>query len=221
MSGTELLPALVAYALPAALITMLPGPDTAMVLTTALRHGRQAAFRAAWGVGTGLVLWGFAAAAGMAGALHSSVLLYEVFRVACALYVLSLGFRALASALRGGGDAVADVPPEGAARRQRARSLGWGFKRALFTCLLNPKLGVFFVVFLPQFIPAGQPIGRFSVALASLQAVEAVCWYVLLSYLAAFFGDALSRKRVTRWLDAVTGMIFVAFGLKLLTDAGK
>src|SRR5438552_7256758 len=86
---------MLAYTIPAALITMLPGPDTAMVLTTALRAGRGAAARAAWGVGTGLLLWGAAAALGLAAALRSCSVAYLVFRWACAVYLLGLGVRAV------------------------------------------------------------------------------------------------------------------------------
>jgi threonine/homoserine/homoserine lactone efflux protein len=74
-------------------------------------------------------------------------------------------------------------------------SLGWGYRRALLTCALNPKLGVFFVVFLPQFIPAGANVAQTSLALATLQAGEAVLWYLLLGQLAAGAGQLLIRQR--------------------------
>lgn len=83
------------YALPAALITMLPGPDTAVVLNTAIKAGRGAAARAAGGIGTGLLIWGVAAAAGLAAALRSSAFLYDTFRLTCAAYLLILAVQAL------------------------------------------------------------------------------------------------------------------------------
>ncbi|CAN5839530.1 hypothetical protein BH18ACT7_BH18ACT7_10890 [soil metagenome] len=87
---SDLVTALLAYTVPAALITMLPGPDTAMVLATVVKAGRAAAARAAWGVGTGLLIWGGAAALGLAAALRTSAVLYDVFRFACAAYLLVL-----------------------------------------------------------------------------------------------------------------------------------
>src|SRR5919197_95012 len=125
---------MLAYAVPAALITMLPGPDTAMVLTTALRAGRGAAARAAWGVGTGLLVWGVAAAVGLAPALRSCSVAYLVFRWACGVYLLCLGARAvLASRSHRAG-----APPE-PSHQARGTALGWGYRRALLTCVLNPK----------------------------------------------------------------------------------
>ena len=100
MSMTLLAP-MVAYAVPAALITMLPGPDTAMVLTTALRAGpRAAADQPARKMHTGLLLWGAAAAVGLAAALHSSAVVYEVFRWCCAAYLIALAVQALRASRR-------------------------------------------------------------------------------------------------------------------------
>ena len=228
----DLTAALLAYAVPAALITMLPGPDTAMVLTTGIRSGRAAAVRAAFGVGTGLLLWGAAAAVGLAAALRSSAVLYDAFRLTCAAYLLVLAAQAFRSARRtardgvrdGVGDGVGDgvaAPAEAGplSRSTRLPSLGWGYRRALLTCALNPKLGVFFVVFLPQFIPAGANVAQTSLALATLQAGEAVLWYLLLGQLAAGAGQLLSRQRVRVWLDRFTATLFLGFGLRLATDA--
>jgi threonine/homoserine/homoserine lactone efflux protein len=208
---------LVAYAIPAALITMLPGPDTAMVLATAVTAGRRAAVRAAFGVGTGLLIWGAAAAAGLAAVLRSSALLFDAFRLACAAYLLLLGVQALLASRRQEPDPPPAVAP---ATRGRGRlpSFGWGYRRALMTCVLNPKLGVFFVVFLPQFVPTGAAVGPTSLALASLQAAEAVLWYLLLGGLAGVAGRALARRRVRAWLHRATATVFLGFGLRLAAE---
>lgn len=206
--------ALLAYALPAALITMLPGPDTAMVLATAVKAGRAAAARAAWGVGTGLLIWGAMAAAGLAAALRASAVLYDAFRLACAAYLLVLAVQAFHASRQSATSAA--PPPTG--RVGRLPTLGWGYRRALLTCLLNPKLGVFFVAFLPQFIPAGAPAGPTSLALASLQAALAVAWYLLLGTLAGVVGRLLARRQVQVWLDRITATAFLGFGLRLATE---
>lgn len=87
------------------------------------------------------------------------------------------------------------------------------------TCVLNSKLGVFFVVFLPQFIPPGTPVARTSLALAGLQAAEAVLWYLLLSRLAGTAGPMLARRQVRAWLDRVTATVFVGFAIRLAADS--
>jgi len=217
MSMTVLDP-LVAYALPAALITMLPGPDTAMVLTTALKGGPAAAVRAAWGVGTGLLVWGAAAALGLAAALRGSAIVHELFRWGCAAYLLALAVQALRASRR----APADEPATTSTTRWRnLPALSWGYRRALLTCVLNPKLGVFFVVFLPQFIPAGAPVAQVSFALAALQAAEAVLWYLLLGRLARAARRTLARPRVRRWLDRLTAVVFLGFGLRVVTESSN
>jgi len=203
---------ILAYALPAALITMLPGPDTAMVLTTAVRAGRGAAVRAAWGVGTGLLLWGVAAALGLAAALHSCDVAYLVFRWACAAYLLALGVHAVLASRR-----HRATRPE-PARETPATVLGWGYRRALLTCVLNPKLGVFFVVFLPQFIPADAPVAATSLTLAATQALEAVLWYLLLGRLAVRAARVLARPRVHAWLDRITASVFIGFGVRIAAE---
>lgn len=206
--------ALLAYAVPAALITMLPGPDTAMVLATAVKAGRRAAVRAAWGVGTGLLIWGAAAAVGLAAALRSSAALYDNFRLVCAAYLLFLAAQALRRSRRG----VSAAARPDTERRGWLPSIGWGYRRALLTCVLNAKLGVFFVVVLPQFVPAGTPVGVTSFALTALQATEAVLWFLLLGKLASVASSALAHPRVRAWLDRVTAIVFFGFGLRLAAE---
>jgi len=115
--------ALLTYAVPAALITILPVPDTAMVLTTALKAGRAAALRAAWGVGSGLLIWGAAAAVGLAAMLRSSAAVYDAFRIACAAYLILLAIQALRASRRPAADPVAKVQAI-PSRRSRLPSLG-------------------------------------------------------------------------------------------------
>lgn len=219
----DLTAAVLAYALPAVLITMLPGPDTAMVLTTAVKAGQAAAVRAAFGVGTGLLIWGAAAATGLAAALRSSAVLYDGFRLVCAAYLVFLAVQAIRASRRKepGPEPVLTDRAEPASRRLgRVPSFGWGYRRALLTCALNPKLGVFFVVVLPQFIPAGAPVGPTSMVLASLHAGEAVLWYLMLGALAGRASHVLARHRVRVWMDRVTAAVFIGFGARLAVETG-
>ncbi len=215
----DLAQTLLAYAIPAALITMLPGPDTAMVLTTAVRAGRAAAVRAELGVGTGLLIWGAAAATGLAAALRSSSVVYDAFRLTCAAYLIFLAVQAIRASRRPDPPSDEGTPPApGTKTRGRLPSFGWGYRRALLTCALNPKLGVFSVVVLPQFIPTGAAMGPTSMALAALHAGEAVLWYLLLGALAGTASHVPARRRVRVWLDRVTAAVFLGFGLRLVAE---
>lgn len=204
-----------AYALAAALLTMLPGPDTAVVLASALDGGRRAAFRAAAGVSVGLLFWAAAASIGVAAVLRASAELYTVFRIACIAYLLWLALQAIRAAVRRTRDA-ASVERRSQTRRAR---LPWGFRLALVTAVLNPKLGVFFVVFLPQFVPPGTSSMLMTLLFGAIQAAEALVWYIALGSVAVVARSVLRRPRVRRVIDGVTGAVFVFFGARLALDA--
>jgi threonine/homoserine/homoserine lactone efflux protein len=206
-----------AYAVAAALLTMLPGPDTAIVIATAVNGGRRAAVRAAFGIAVGLLFWGAAASFGIAALLRASAEVYTGFRIVCVAYLLWLAFGALRSAFRRRREG--QPAAEGAEPHGRRLRLPWGFRQALLTAVLNPKLGVFFVVFLPQFIPEGTPAMTMTLLFGAIQAAEALVWYLFIGSLAAVARQLLSRPRVRRVMDAVTGAIFVFFGARLALDA--
>jgi threonine/homoserine/homoserine lactone efflux protein len=210
---TTILAAAGAYAIAAALLTMLPGPDTAIVIATAVNAGRRAAVRAAFGIAVGLLFWGAAASLGVAALLRTSAEVYTVFRIVCVAYLLWLAIGALRSAFRRRVDPAAT---ESLARRFR---MPWGFRQALLTAVMNPKLGVFFVVFLPQFVPEGTSSMAMTMLFGAIQATEALLWYLLIGSLAAVARKVLSRPRVRRAMDGATGAIFVFFGARLALDA--
>jgi threonine/homoserine/homoserine lactone efflux protein len=204
-----------AYAVAAALLTMLPGPDTAIVIATAVNAGRRAAVRAAFGIAVGLLFWGAAASFGVAALLRASAEVYTVFRIVCVAYLVWLAFGALRSAFRRSKVGTSAAPNDSHARRFR---MPWGFRQALLTAVMNPKLGVFFVVFLPQFVPEGTSSMAMTLLFGAIQATEALLWYLLIGGLAAMARKLLSRPRVRRAMDAVTGAVFVFFGARLALD---
>jgi threonine/homoserine/homoserine lactone efflux protein len=203
-----------AYAIAAALLTMLPGPDTAIVLATAINGGRAAAVRAAFGIGVGLLMWGTAAGLGLAALLKASAEVYTVFKFACAAYLLWLAFGAIRTAVRRRREGA----PAQVAAPKRRLALPWGFRQALLTAALNPKLGVFFVAFLPQFIPDGTSTFGMTMLFGGIQATEATVWYLFLGTLATAARSWLSRPRVRRAMAGVTGAVFVFFAGRVALD---
>ena len=204
-----------AYALAAALITMIPGPDTAVVLATAINGGRRVAVRAAFGIAAGLLFWALAASVGLAAILRASAEVYTIFRIVCVAYLLWLAVRALRSAMRRrtpAGDPAAQ-PPRGRVR------LPWGFRQALLTAMLNPKLGVFFVVLLPQFVPEGTSPFGMTLLFGAIQATEALLWYLAIGALAVRARSVLNRSAVRRVLDGLTAALFAFFAARLALDA--
>src|SRR5690348_12966351 len=136
--------ALIAFVLAAGLLTITPGLDTALVLRTSAVEGPRRGMQAATGILLGCLTWGVVASVGLGALLAASRLAYDVLRVAGALYMMWLGTRMLAAAVRGGA-AVAEASGEKPTR-------SWVL-RGYLSNLLNPKIGVFYVTFLPLFVP--------------------------------------------------------------------
>ncbi|MCW2938345.1 MAG: hypothetical protein JWN00_1330 [Actinomycetia bacterium] len=191
------------------LLTITPGPDTAMVLRQTLTHGRRAGFAAAVGVALGLVGWGVAAAIGLAALLASSAQVYTVFRWICGIYLVVMAIQSLRSR-------SATVVPD-ASQVQVHGVLASG-RAALITSLLNPKLGVFFVAFLPEFIPHGASVPTTTLLFAGVQSMLALAWYTGMAAVVTRARDFLNRDRVQRALRQATAAVFLGFGARLLTE---
>jgi threonine/homoserine/homoserine lactone efflux protein len=207
--------ALLSFTLAAGLLTITPGLDTALVLRTAAVEGGKQAMLAGIGICSGCLLWGAAASFGLSAVLAVSGFAYKVLRIAGAIYLGYLGIKLVVSAF-------CTASTNGAAGpvwREDKRTDGslW-LKRGLLTNVLNPKVGVFYVSFLPQFIPAGVKVWSFSLLLALIHATEGILWFLLLTNATEFFSGWLKRRRVVMLLDSAMGAILIAFGLKLAFD---
>jgi threonine/homoserine/homoserine lactone efflux protein len=207
--------ALVAFALAAGLMTVTPGLDTALVLRTAAVEGGRRAFLAGVGVCAGCLAWGVVAALGLGALLAASEAAYVALRWAGAAYLLWLGARMILGARAG-----LDTSGPGEASGVATSPAGW-FVRGFVTNLLNPKVGVFYVTFLPQFLPAGVDAVSFSVLLAAVHAAEGVLWFTALILATRPIAAAFRRPAVVRTLDRVTGGVLIAFGLRLVLDGRR
>jgi threonine/homoserine/homoserine lactone efflux protein len=211
--------ALVAFALAAGLLTVTPGLDTALVLRTAAVEGGRRAFLTGLGICTGCLAWGVVAALGLGALLAASEAAYTLLRWAGAAYLLWLGARMILGARAGldtGGPGAASGAPSGVS----TSPLGW-FVRGVVTNVLNPKVGVFYVTFLPQFLPAGVEVVSFGVLLAAIHAAEGVLWFTALILATRPLAAAFRRPAVVRTLDRVTGGVLIAFGLRLMLDGRR
>src|SRR5690242_17128437 len=138
-----MLASVLAFAAFAALITITPGLDTMYVVRTAAVSGPGAAMSGALGIGTGCLIWATASALGLTALLAASSVAYGVMRWAGAAYLVFLGIRAIRRR-------SAETPPD-----LPRRSAWASFRVGLLTNLLNPKIGVFYLAALPQFLPRG------------------------------------------------------------------
>ena len=211
----DLLSAVASFAVVAGLLTLIPGLDTALVLRSAATEGRANASATALGISSGALLWGAAAAGGATALLTASETAYTALRLAGALYLLWMGFGMLRSLRR----PVSTLAVTGSPSEQRT-PLAVSYRRGLTTNLLNPKIGVFYMAMLPQFIPAGTPHLPMGVLLALVHDVEGLAWFALLILGVERLGALLRRMRVRRRtvqrsLDAVTGSVLIGFGVEL------
>ncbi len=206
--------ALVAFTAAAGLLTITPGLDTALVLRTAAVEGSRRALLAGAGVCVGCLSWGLIASAGLGAVFAVSRTAYDVLRVVGACYLVWFGCRMILRKHASLADANdgAQVGNGTVANRESARR--W-FARGYLTNILNPKVGVFYATFLPQFIPPGVAVVPFSVLLASIHAAEGVLWVSALTAATRQVAGFLRRRWVAASLDRVTGAILIGFGLKL------
>jgi threonine/homoserine/homoserine lactone efflux protein len=194
-----------------ALLTVVPGPDVAVVTRVALGSGRPAAAWTAAGVATGCLVWGVLTAAGLAAVLAASAEAYAVVKLVGAAYLVFLGMQALWRSRRG----AEPVAPAVSSRRE-----GRPFLTGVLTNLLNPKIAVFYTGLLPHLVPAGAPVGVTLLALVVVHAVLGLLW--LNAYAALLHGarGTLTRPRVRRAMERVTGIVLIGFGLRVATQRG-
>ena len=201
--------AALAFAVAAGLLTVTPGLDTALVLRTAAVEGPHRAMQAAFGIGLGCLAWGAAASVGLGVLLAASQFAYNVLRFAGALYILWLGGRMLVAAFRPAQSATAPATD--------TATHSW-LLRGFLTNILNPKVGVFYVTFLPLFIPAHVSVTAFSMLLTSIHVAEGLGWFWLLTNALRPLAKWIARSSVTRALDGITGSVLLAFGVGLFFE---
>lgn len=193
-----------AFVAAATLLTITPGVDTAMVLRAAATEGPRSAIFAGVGISVGCLIWAGAVSLGLGALLQASELAYTILKWIGAAYLVWIGLEML-------------LKPRTAWTSQSAESAkGFAAMRAgFFTNITNPKIGVFYVTFLPQFIPASANVALYSFFLASVHIALSVVWFAALIAATVPLGRALRRPNVIKTLDRVTGSLFIAFGLKL------
>lgn len=202
-----MLVSLAAFTAAAVLIVLLPGPDTLVVVRSIVRGGRHAGVLTALGNLCGLTVWVLAAALGLAAMLKATQIGYDVLRVVGAGYLVWLGVQAW----RSRGQVEQPAP-------HRAGVLGTGFRAGILTNLLNPKVGVFFVAFLPGFIPRGDAVGPMSLLLGAIFVLLTALYWVALLGIAGRVSRWMGTPAVRRRIDAMTALVFVGFGIRLATE---
>lgn len=204
--------ALAGFALLAAVLTIIPGLDTALVLRAALTQGRRHAIATALGINSGAFVWGAAAAVGATALLAVSEVAFVALKIVGAVYLAGFGIVMIVRTLT----RPHDVEALPAARQG---SLWAAYGRGALTNLLNPKVGVFYIAVIPQFIPEGVPALPMGLLLALVHNLEAAVWFGAIILATGFARRWLAGERTRRWIDRVTGGILVGFGVALALES--
>jgi len=201
---------LLSFTAASVLIVLLPGPDSLVVVRGLVRGARRGGVLTAAGVLCGLLVWVTATALGVSALLRASEVGYDVLKVVGACYLTWLGVRSLLSVRRTTHETVAVEAIE---------TMRSGFWAGFLTDILNPKVGVFFVSFLPGFVPAGQSVGWITLGFGLWYTVLTAAYFAALVAVSSTVATWMSTARIRRRLDALTGMVLVGFGLRLATEA--
>lgn len=212
--------ALLGFALAATLVILAPGPDFMLVMRNTVRGGRRAGWVTACGTLSGLAVWALAAALGLSALLQVSHVAYDVLRFCGAAYLIWLGVTSL-GAFRRRADGRASRADGIATLGQAPARPGRAYLNGMLSNLLNPKVSVFFMAFLPAFVPAGASASQFSLVLGAWFIAETGLWLAAVAWLADRGVRWLRRPAVQRWLERVTGIVLIGFGLRLATESRR
>lgn len=195
----------------AAILTITPGADTALVTRNVISRGRTGAFFTTLGICLGCLTHATLSALGLSAILRSSEALFNIVKFAGALYLIYIGAVSLWTAWRGKHDVTRAEQDVNFRDLRPLRSFIEGYG----TNLLNPKVSIFYLTFLPQFISRGEPVFQKSILLAGVHVVMGLIWLTTYAALLDRMSGWLLRSSVRRKLEAITGGLLIAFGLRL------
>lgn len=232
--------ALIGFALVAGSMALVPGLDMMMVLHETINTTRARGIAAVWGISCGVLVWAVAAAVGLAALINAFPMAYDAIRVLGGLYLFYLAFsmarKKADDGNSGGRDrdggvtqtvdgsagnayGVAEAPK--ALRASNFRECAQSFWRGFLTDFFNPKIGVFYIAIIPQFLVPGVGNLEMGISLGMVHFVESVIVLTTVAYAAAFFASRLRNERSQRILGLVSGAIMAILGGVTIADVVK
>lgn len=190
----------------ALLVTVTPGPDTMLVIGHALKGGARAGLAAAGGIAAGFVWYAALAWFGFMAILAASPFLYTLVKIAGALYLAWIGVQMIAGAIRPKPDEQGKV------------ALGAPFRQGLLTNALNPKVALFYLAALPQFLPAGPEAPARAVLLIGVHYALGAAWLSFVAVSSARAGRVLGASPLMRGIEGLVGAALIGLGARLLFE---
>lgn len=201
---------LLAFAGVSLLLAVTPGPDMAVVTRNALAHGRRGVVLTTSGIALALLIWVAATAVGLSALLRASGEVLFLLKIVGACYLTYLGVRTLLESRARPADLLAATPPAAPAHAV--------FRQGFLSAISNPKLGVFFVTFLPQFVLPGQAVLPRLLELGVTFAVIGWVWMNVYGLFVTRLRQVITGPRVRQWMQRVTGVVLLGFGARLALE---
>lgn len=192
-------------------IVMSPGIDFALITKRTLTHGKKDGFKIALGLTSGAIVHTLAAALGLSIILMKSALAFEIVKYAGAIYLIYMGLSSFVK--RKNKSSLKEVKE--AVVNQSA------FKQGLISNVLNPKVAIFFLTFLPQFVTPGSNHSLQFLIMGSLYALLSILWFSTVVFLLGYIRKWLMSPTVQNVIDKVTGAVLIGFGLNMIFKVQK
>jgi RhtB (resistance to homoserine/threonine) family protein len=195
----------------ALLLTVTPGADMALVTRHVLVNGPRTGLQVTLGIVTGLLVWATLSAVGLAALLNASATAFTALRIVGGAYLVFLGIQALWRTRPRDGESPAEATPARAGEVTGPVA----YRQGLMSNLLNPKVGVFYATFLPQFVVPDAPVYPQLLLLSLAHIVIGLLWLMWYVRIVDRAGAWLRQPRIRQWLDRMTGAVLVALGVRL------
>ncbi|KGX91420.1 LysE family translocator [Pontibacillus marinus] len=187
-------------------VVMSPGIDTALITKRTISDGRKDGYKMAIGITTGSLVHTFAAAFGLSAILMQSALAFEIVKYVGAIYLIYLGLSSFISRQK------KDASTQDYMNSEEKTS---ALKQGLFSNVLNPKVAMFFLTFLPQFVKSGENATQQLITMGVIYTLLSITWFFVYVFFINYLREWLMSPKVQRIMDKTTGLILIGFGLKL------
>ena len=205
---------LISFAILAWFLTMVPGIDTAQVLRAVAIGGKKQAYATLFGIMCGVWIWGIGAALGISALLVASKSAYLVLKIIGAGYLLYLGLKMIWESRKINSESITT-------RIEEKKDFRKTFNKAFLITFTNPKNGAFYVAILPVFLPEGMPAFFGGLILSTIHNLCCLIWFTMIIYGASFAKETLRRPKVQSWVERISGLALVGFGIRLAMEKNE
>ncbi|MGM0973031.1 MAG: LysE family translocator [Bacillota bacterium] len=191
-------------------VVMSPGIDTALITKRTIADGRTDGYKMGLGITAGSLVHTFAAAFGLSAILMQSAAAFEIIKYAGAVYLIYLGLSSFIS-MKKKKEAGIETEVESDIKKS-------AFKQGLLSNVLNPKVAMFFLTFLPQFVKTGENASQQLIIMGIIYTLLSISWFFIYVFFINYMREWLMSPKVQRVMDKATGLVLIGFGLKLALD---